>query len=174
MAEKWTTAALTADLAARMAADRWLVAREATVVEPTYGSSAEHYRQTARGGRADLLCMRRKLDEQPMLIIEVKVSNADLMADLRAEKWRTYLKAGAVAFAMPAVLAADPLRIPLEAGLIARIARGWRWIREPNFKAAPMPTPYLYRRMALTATDQAWLDGRNTERRRVLEQGGGL
>ncbi len=146
--EPWTTARLTADLAQRMAADRWLVAREATVIEPTYRPVAE------RGARADLLCMRRKLTEQPMLICEVKVSRPDLMADLRTDKWRSYLKVAAVAFAAPANLGGI-LEIPPEAGLILRHSMAWRWARAPQFKGAPLPTPYLYRRLALTASDQA-------------------
>ena len=139
-----TTQELTADLARRLSGNPqpWLVAREATVSERPLA-------------RADLLCMRRKLSEQPMLICEVKVSRADLLSDLRCGKWRNYTAVAALAFAMPAGLA-EPYEIPAEAGLILRVARGWRWERMPLFAKAPSPSPYLYRRMALTASDQAY------------------
>ncbi len=135
-----------------MVADRWLCAREATVAEPEFCPTT--YKTLAPGARADLLCMRRKLAESPMLICEVKVSRSDLMADLRAEKWRAYLKVAAVAFAAPASLSGI-LEIPTEAGLILRHGAAWKWARHPQYSAAPPPTPYLYRRLALTASDQA-------------------
>jgi len=143
MSDRLTTAQLTDDLASRMARDPkpWLVARECVVSERPLA-------------RADLLCMRRRLDVQPMLILEVKISRADLLSDLRSGKWRNYLGVAALAFAFPANLA-DLQEIPAEAALIVRNGRGWRWERYPKFAAAPLPSPYLYRRMALTASDQS-------------------
>lgn len=137
----WTTQDLTEDLMAKLRADLYLVAREATLRDQT-------------GQRADVLAMRRKLSNGPMLIFEIKTSRSDLLSDLKREKWRGYLSDGAVAFAFPAGLA-DPREIPLEAGVIVRIAQGWSWKRAPRWKDAPAPTAYLLRRMALTASDQA-------------------
>ena len=138
---KWTTAEITEDLAGKLRADQFLVAREATLRADT-------------GQRADLLAMRRKLSRSPMLIFEIKTSRADFTGDLKREKWRGYLASGAVAFAIPAGLA-ELSEIPPEAGLIVRIAQGWSWRRAPKWADAPMPTDYLYRRMALTASDQS-------------------
>lgn len=141
LSEPWTTAQLTADLAGKLRADQFLVAAEATLRAQT-------------GQRADLLAMHRKLTDLPMVIFEIKTSRSDLLRDLKSEKWRGYLVDGAVAFAFPAGLA-DPREIPNEAGVIVRIANGWSWRRAPRWADAPRPTPYLYRRMALTASDQA-------------------
>lgn len=151
-----STSDLTTSLARRLSKDGWLCAREAVVSESPLA-------------RADLLCMRRKLDEQPMMVCEIKASRADLLADLRAEKWRKYLAVAAVVFAFPRGLA-QPMEIPIECGLIVRAALGgWRWERGPGLSRAPMPSAYLYRRLALTAADQAWINGRDTERGRVAE-----
>lgn len=139
--QEWTTAALTEDLMGKLRADLFLVAREATL-------------RASTGQRADVLAMRRKLANGPMLIFEIKTSRGDLLGDLKREKWRGYLADGAVAFAFPAGLA-DPREIPPEAGVIVRIAQGWSWKRAPRWSDAPLPTPYLLRRMALTASDQA-------------------
>ena len=138
--QKWTTGALTADLAARLRSDGLLVVAEVTLRDLT-------------GQRADLLAMPRRLHHGPMLIFVIKVSRADLLADLRAAKWRGYLADGAVAFAIPAGLA-DPKEIPTEAGLIILHGDVWRWKRGPRWRGAPLPTNYLYRRMALSAADQ--------------------
>lgn len=139
--EKWTTEALTDDLIGKLRADSYLCAREATLRDQT-------------GQRADVLAMRRKLSNGPMLIFEIKTSRGDLLGDLRREKWRGYLADGAVAFAFPAGLA-EVREIPPEAGVIVRVAQGWSWRRAPRWKEAPQPTAYLLRRMALTASDQA-------------------
>lgn len=137
----WTTSELTADLEHRLRAHQWLVVREVTLRPTTLQ-------------RADLLAMRRKLSEQPALIVELKTSRADLLADLRAQKWRGYLADGAVAFAFPAGLA-EPREIPAEAGVLVRIAQGWSWRRGIKWEQAPRPTSYLYRRLALSAWDQS-------------------
>jgi hypothetical protein len=138
---EWTTAALTADLADKLRADLFLVVAEVKLRDDT-------------AQRADLLAMRRKMTHGPMLIVEIKTSRNDLLNDLRKEKWRGYLNDGAVTFAFPAGLA-DPSEIPTEAGVIIRIAQGWSWRRSPRWTSAPLPSPYLYRRMALSASDQS-------------------
>ena len=140
MGIEWTTEELTDDLCGKLRADQFLVAVEVKLRDST-------------AQRADLLAMRRKLANSPMLIFEIKTSRADLLGDLRREKWRGYLNDGAVAFAFPAGLA-EPSEIPKEAGVIIRIAQGWSWKRAPKWAAAPLPSPYLYRRMALSASDQ--------------------
>lgn len=140
-AREWSTAALTADLAAKLRLDQYLVVAEATLRSTT-------------NQRADLLAMRRKLADSPMMIVEIKTARADLVADLWTEKWRGYLLDGAVVFAFPVGLA-DPKEIPNEAGVIVRVGQGWSWKRAPRWAAAPLPTPYLYRRMALTVSDQS-------------------
>lgn len=140
-ARTWTTAELTADLAGKLRTDAFLVVAEVVLRETTLQ-------------RADLLAMRRKLAHGPMLIIEIKTSRADLLGDLKREKWRGYLDDGAVAFAFPAGLA-TAAEIPTEAGVIVRIGQGWSWKRAPRWAAAPLPTSYLYRRMALSASDQS-------------------
>jgi hypothetical protein len=136
----WSTEKLTADLLARLRADMYLAVAEVTLRDQT-------------GQRADVLAMRRKLRNGPMLIFEIKTSRSDLLGDLRREKWRGYLDDGAVAFAFPSLLA-DPSEIPKEAGVYMRISQGWRWARAPKWAEAPLPTPYLFRRMALSAADQ--------------------
>lgn len=151
-----STSDLTTSLWRRLSNDGWLCAREAVVSERPLA-------------RADLLCMRRKLGEQPMLICEIKISRANLLADLRAEKWRKYLAVAAVTFALPRGLA-EPMEIPLECGLILRSELGgWRWERQPKFGSAPQPSSYLYRRLALTCADQAWINGREVGQRCPLD-----
>jgi hypothetical protein len=137
----WTTSALTADLAAKLRADQYLVVAEVTLRPSTLQ-------------RADLLAMRRKLAHGPMMVVEIKTGRADLIGDLKREKWRGYLDDGAVVFAFPAGLAL-PGEIPTEAGVMVRVAQGWSWKRAPRWSEAPLPTPYLYRRMALSASDQS-------------------
>lgn len=137
---EWTTSALTADLAAKLRADQFLVVAEVML---------NGYTQQ----RADLLAMPRKLAHGPMLIVEIKTSRADLLGDMKREKWRGYLAHGAVAFAFPAGLA-DPKEIPAEAAVMVRIAQGWSWRRAPRWAAAPRASEYLYRRMCLSAWDQ--------------------
>lgn len=139
MKHEWSTRELTADLLGRLLADRWLA-----VVEVQIGHM---------GQRADVLAMRRKFDGSPMLIFEIKTSRADLLQDLRREKWRGYLSAGAVAFAFPQDLA-DPKEIPAEAGVYLRVGQGWSWKRSPKWARAPKPSDYLFRRLAMTVSDQ--------------------
>lgn len=167
---EWTTDALTADLAGKLRADRYLAAAE-VMLDP-------HSLQ-----RADLLAMPRRLEHGPMLIVEVKTSRADLLGDLRREKWRGYLRHGAVAFAFPAGLA-DPAEIPKEAGLLVRIDQGWSWKRSARLREAPKASDYLYRRMCLSAWDQSasltearlrpkaakvWLDAKEQRKRKAAE-----
>lgn len=134
----WSTTELTADLVGRLLADRWLAVTEV---------------QLERGQRADVLAMRRKFDPSPMLIFEIKTSRADLFTDLRREKWRGYLRSGAVAFAFHKALA-DPSEIPAEAGVYVRNQQGWSWARAPRWAQAPLPSDWLHRRMSMTVSDQ--------------------
>ncbi len=137
----WTTGTLTRDLATKLRLDGYLVVAEATLRPQT-------------GQRADLLAMRRKLSHSPMLIVEIKTGRGDLLADIKRNKWRGYLADGAVVFAFPKGLA-EPAEIPTEAGVMVRTVHGWTWKRAPRWSQAPMPSNYLYRRMALTVSDQS-------------------
>lgn len=85
-------------------------------------------------------------------LFEVKISRGDLLADLRREKWRNYLRAGRLWFALPARLA-DPREIPPEAGLIVQQANGWRRIRHPK-AGATEPGLALMRRLVMAVRSQ--------------------
>lgn len=61
---------------------------------------------------------------------EVKISRADLMADLRSGKWRKYLPFSAyVVIAMPYALV-DEKEIPPELGIISRFDTNWGVVRK--------------------------------------------
>ena len=135
----WTTAALTDDLIKYLWRDRWLAVREVQL--------------TPMGQRADVLAMRRKFNDSPFFIFEIKTQRSDLLADLRSQKWRGYLEHGAVAFAFPLGLA-EAKEIPAEAGVYIRGRWSWGWYRAARRFNAPRPSDYLHRRLSMTLADQ--------------------
>jgi hypothetical protein len=141
-AQQWTTETLREDLNDRLRADRWLCANEVWL--DRIGQS-----------RADIMAVARSFSADPKaMIIELKCWRGDLLADLRAEKWRKYAKFGAVVFAFPQGLA-TPQEIPPEAGVLIRIPQGWSWKRSPRWAQAPRMTDRLWLRLAMTASDEA-------------------
>lgn len=85
------------------------------------------------GPRPDVMALRRFRYEQPVLrAYEAKISRSDLQADLRAEKWKTYLDhCQSVTFIMPSGLCKKE-EIPPECGVMFRSGRGWRTERRPT------------------------------------------
>lgn len=135
----WTTAALTEDLAAYYRREGWIVIREVTI---------------SAGGRADLLCMERTFSPKPLLVVEIKTSRADLLSDLRSEKWRRYTYCAAVTFAFPKGMA-EVDEIPRDAGVMLRGPHGWERGRSVRWSKAPEPDAYMYRRLIFTIADEA-------------------
>ena len=135
----WTAGTLAADLCQTLAARGWITVREIALDD----------RLTHRGDVVAMLASGRinRVD-----IYELKVSRSDLLGDLRREKWRAYLKHGAVWFAFPQGLA-DPREIPLEAGVIVRRADGWRQVRAPRPFVGP-PSVSLMRRLVMAVRSQ--------------------
>lgn len=119
--EVWNHDALAADLA------RWLKA------------GAEHWVWLNSalgewgGPRPDVMAYRRFRYTTPVIrAYECKISRADLLSDLRAEKWRSYLEhCASVTFIMPSGLCKKE-EIPAECGVMFRSARGWRTERRPQ------------------------------------------
>ena len=136
----WTAGTLAADLCQTLAARGWITVREIALDD----------RLTHRGDVVAMLASGRinRVD-----VYELKVARSDLLGDLRREKWRAYLRHGAVWFAFPAGLA-DPREIPLEAGVIVRRADGWRQVRAPGpFVGGPSVS--LMRRLVMAVRSQA-------------------
>lgn len=88
-------------------------------------------RTTFRDCRPDVVALRAApLRIQPPTVYEVKVTRSDFLSDVRAGKWRAYLRiAGSVYFATPDKLL-DPREVPEECGLIVRRKTHWRVLRE--------------------------------------------
>ena len=85
------------------------------------------------GPRPDIMAYRRYRYQTPLLrAYEAKISRADLLSDLRAEKWRSYLEhCISVTFIMPSGLCKKE-EIPAECGVMFRTGRGWRTERRPQ------------------------------------------
>lgn len=85
------------------------------------------------GPRPDVMAYRRFRYNTPVIrAYEAKISRADLLADLRAEKWRSYLEhCMSVTFVMPSGLCKKD-EIPVECGVMFRSGRGWRSERRPQ------------------------------------------
>ena len=107
----WTAGTLASDLCQTLGARGWITVREIALDD----------RLTHRGDVVAMLVSGRR---NRVDVYELKVARSDLLGDLRREKWRAYLRHGAVWFAFPAGLA-DPREIPIEAGVIVRRADGW-------------------------------------------------
>ena len=136
----WTAGTLAADLCQTLAARGWITVREIALDD----------RLTHRGDVVAMLASGRinRVD-----VYELKVARSDLLGDLRRDKWRAYLKHGAVWFAFPQGLA-DPREIPIEAGVIVRRADGWRQVRAPRPFLGP-PAVSLMRRLVMAVRSQA-------------------
>ena len=136
----WTAGTLAADLCQTLGARGWITVREIALDD----------RLTHRGDVVAMLASGRinRVD-----VYELKVSRSDLLGDLRRDKWRAYLKHGAVWFAFPQGLA-DPREIPLEAGVIVRRADGWRQVRAPR-PFVGEPSVSLMRRLVMAVRSQA-------------------
>lgn len=116
-------------------------------------------------GIMDLATVRRSKTDPRPTCYEVKVARSDLLADLRAEKWRRYLPhCRRLYFAMPKGLAI-PKEIPPEAGLMLLGPRGWY-----SAKAAPMSHRRhqdfadLYMAMLLNGAAAPWKGASRAER----------
>lgn len=153
--QKWETGALTADLMHKLRADRWIAVAEVVV-------------QENGNQRADVLAMVCSSSRPRHAIFEIKTARSDLLRDLKAEKWRGYLEAGPVVFAFPEHLARVD-EIPKDAGVIVRIAQGWSWRRSPGWSKAAQASPYLLRRLVMSAADQYAAKAR----RELTGRGGG-
>ena len=82
---------------------------------------------------------------------EVKVSRADLLADLRSEKWRRYLRFSAyVRIAMPGWLV-NPSELPDELGLIAFGGRAWKTVKRGRLNKGWELTPRDWHNLCLRA-----------------------
>lgn len=82
-------------------------------------------RLAVHGGVLDVAAMRISWSRPMITGYEVKISRADLFADVRAGKFRNYL--GSVErlyFAVPRDLV-DPRDVPAECGLLYRNSNGW-------------------------------------------------
>lgn len=76
--------------------------------------------------RADVVTVKPSYTRFCVAIYEVKVSRADFLGDLRAEKWRGYLPhCHRIYFAVPAGMVKKD-EVPPEAGLIVRGPNGWQ------------------------------------------------
>lgn len=85
---------------------------------------------------------------------EVKVSRADLLADLRAGKWRSYLNyACGVYFAAPAgiITKAD---LPPTVGLLVRGGAGWTALRAPKRAQQPALPADLWMKLLMDGIDR--------------------
>lgn len=135
----WTAGTLSHDLCQTLSARGWITVREIALDD----------RLTHRGDVVAMLASGRinRVD-----VYELKVARSDLLGDLRREKWRAYLKHGAVWFAFPAGLA-DPREIPIEAGVIVRRADGWRQVRAPR-PFVGGPSVCLMRRLVMAVRSQ--------------------
>ena len=136
----WTAGTLASDLCQTLGARGWITVREIALDD----------RLTHRGDVVAMLVSGRR---NRVDVYELKVARSDLLGDLRREKWRAYLRHGAVWFAFPAGLA-DPREIPIEAGVIVRRADGWRQVRAPRPFVGP-PSVSLMRRMVMAVRSQA-------------------
>lgn len=85
------------------------------------------------GPRPDIMAYRRYRYAQPAIrAFEAKISRADLLSDLRGEKWKSYLEhCSSVTFIMPHGLCKKD-EIPAECGVMFRTGRGWRTERRPQ------------------------------------------
>lgn len=85
------------------------------------------------GPRPDIMSYRRYTYDTPQIhAFEIKVSRSDLLSDLNAGKWRSYLEhCQSVTFAMPHGFATK-VDIPAECGVMFRTGRGWRTERRPT------------------------------------------
>lgn len=127
MSGEWKHDALAADLA------RWLK------------SGGEHWCWLNSalgewgGPRPDVMAYRRYRYQTPVLrAYEAKISRSDLLSDLRAEKWRSYLEhCVSVTFIMPTGLCKKE-EIPAECGVMFRSGRGWRQERRPQDVGVPV------------------------------------
>lgn len=86
-------------------------------------------------GRIDVAAMWSTSRYRKHLVYgyEVKVTRADFLADLRAEKWRRYLSQVDRLFFAVTEGVAQPEEVPPEAGLLVRVENegaGWRQLRK--------------------------------------------
>lgn len=137
MAKTWDTKALTDDLIG-FAPTQYSIGKTFLAVREV--CIGDHI------GRADVLMMQYTFKPTKALILEVKVSRGDLLADLRANKWRKYLEVGAVIFCFPLGMA-YPHEIPKEAGIMVRDELSWKIIRRPIMKGVPETNEYLHKRI---------------------------
>ena len=85
---------------------------------------------------------------------EVKVSRADLLADLRAGKWRAYLDyACGVYFAMPPGVATKA-DLPPTVGLLVRGEAGWTALRAPRRTPQPVLPADLWMKLLMDGIDR--------------------
>lgn len=134
-----TTSELTASLCRALESQHWITVREIAIDDDL-------------DRRCDVVAMLCSGRVTRVDLFEVKISRSDLLADLRREKWRNYLRAGRLWFAMPAKLA-DPREIPPEAGLMVQQANGWRRVRHPKAGAVE-PSLTLMRRLVMAVRSQ--------------------
>ena len=81
--------------------------------------------------RPDVYAIQATLSQKKWspITFEVKVSRADLLADLRTEKWKRYLPFSArVAIAAPFGIV-KPVDLPANLGLIQKEKNGWVWVK---------------------------------------------
>lgn len=111
------------------------------------------------GPRPDVMAYRRYRYNTPVIrAYEAKISRADLLSDLRAEKWKSYLEhCMSVTFIMPSGLCKKD-EIPAECGVMFRSGRGWRTERRPqdigvNCSTIAMAKLLTMHPMALPQTD---------------------
>lgn len=93
---------------------------------------------TWSGPRPDIMAFPRWRYDIPQIhAYEIKVSRADLLSDLRKEKWRSYLEhCQSVTFAMPHGVATKN-ELPIECGVMFRTSRGWRTERRATNLGSP-------------------------------------
>lgn len=87
-------------------------------------------RLAVRGGQLDVAAMCLSYSNPLITGYEVKISRADFLSDIRAEKWRNYLDCvERLYFAVPNYMV-EPSEVPAECGLVYRGSRSWRWHRK--------------------------------------------
>lgn len=87
-------------------------------------------RLAVRGGQLDVAAMCLSYSQPLITGYEVKISRADFLCDIRAEKWRNYLDSvERLYFAVPNYMV-EPSEVPAECGLLYRGTKSWRWHRK--------------------------------------------
>lgn len=157
-AEGWTHAGLIRDLCAQIDTSNDYICSE------VYAGS----RFLERRPVPDALRIRMSYTRPDFAIYEIKVSRADFLADIRTDKWQTYLPyCSRFYFATPEHGVATADDIPFVAGWMVRGENGWRTCKTPAVR--PFEPDYHYA-LALLISEQKhrWAAERRDQRNKKL------